>query len=133
LYPMMTSKLAGRDAALTTLFYPAVIGTVLVPIAFPHELMLPTRPLHAGLFVLIGVLGGLGHFLLIRAHDYAPSSVLSPFMYAQLLTALVLGWVVFGQLPDAIAFAGMAAIAASGLLLIVGHRPNSVPCSAASP
>jgi drug/metabolite transporter (DMT)-like permease len=127
LYQMMTSKLAGRDAPLTTLFYPAVIGTALVPLIFPRELMLPTEPLHAALFVLIGVLGGLGHFLLIRAHDYAPSSMLSPFMYAQLLTALVLGWIVFRQLPDAIALAGMAAIAASGLLLILGHRRrNSV-------
>src|SRR3954465_804354 len=127
LYQMMTSKLAGRDAALTTLFYPAVIGSALVPIVFPHELMLPARPLHAGLFVLIGVLGGFGHFLLIRAHDYAPSSILSPFMYAQLITALVLGWIVFRQLPDGLAFAGMATIAASGLLLILGHRPKSVP------
>ncbi|HZS66591.1 MAG TPA: DMT family transporter [Burkholderiales bacterium] len=122
LYQMMTSKLAGRDAALTTLFYPAVIGTLLVPLVFPGELMLPTQPLHAALFVLIGVLGGFGHFLLIRAHDYAPSSVLSPFMYAQLLTALFLGWLVFRQLPDAIAVVGMAAIAASGLVLILGHR-----------
>ena len=122
LYQMMTSKLAGRDAALTTLFYPAVIGSVLVPLVFPQELMLPNRPLHAGLFVLIGVLGGLGHFLLIRAHDYAPSSMLSPFMYAQLIMALILGWLVFRQLPDALAFVGMATIAASGLLLILGHR-----------
>jgi drug/metabolite transporter (DMT)-like permease len=87
--------------------------------------MLRTEPLHGALFVLIGVLGGLGHFFLIRAHDYAPSSVLSPFMYAQLLTALILGWVVFRQLPDVLALAGMAAIAASGLLLILGHRRKS--------
>jgi len=46
-------------------------------------------------------------------------------MYAQLLTAVVLGWVVFRQLPDAVAFAGMATIAASGLLLILRHRRNS--------
>jgi len=48
--------------------------------------------------------------------------MLSPFMYAQLLTAIVLGWLVFGQLPDAVACIGMAAIAASGLLLILRHR-----------
>ena len=125
LYQMMTSKLAGRDAPLTTLFYPAIIGTALVPVVFPHELMLPSELLHGALFILIGVLGGLGHFLLIRAHDYAPSSILSPFMYAQLLTAVVLGWIVFRQLPDAIAFAGMATVAASGLLLILSHRRNS--------
>jgi drug/metabolite transporter (DMT)-like permease len=122
LYQMLTSRLAGRDAPLTTLFYPAVIGTVLVPLVFPHQLALPTGALDAGLFVLIGVLGGLGHFFLIRAHDYAPTSVLSPFMYAQLLTALALGWLVFGQLPDGVALAGMATISASGLQLILGHR-----------
>ena len=86
---------------------------------------LPAGALHAGLFVLIGVLGGLGHFFLIRAHDYAPTSTLSPFMYAQLLTALLLGWLVFGQLPDGVALAGMATICVSGLLLILGHRRNS--------
>src|SRR5437763_17119486 len=65
LYQMLTSKLAGRDAPLTTLFYPAVIGTLLVPMAFPQQLALPSGLLHAALFVLIGVLGGLGHFFLI--------------------------------------------------------------------
>ena len=122
LYQMLTSKLAGRDAPLTTLFYPALIGTALVPLAFPHQLALPQGWLHGALFVLIGVLGGVGHFFLIQAHHYAPSSILSPFMYAQLLTALLLGWLVFGQLPDALAAAGMATIAASGLVLILRHR-----------
>jgi drug/metabolite transporter (DMT)-like permease len=122
LYQMMTVKLAGRDAPLTTLFYPALIGSALVPLVFPHQLALPREALHAGFFVLIGVLGGLGHFFLIRAHHDAPASTLAPFMYAQLVTTLALGWLVFGQLPDALATLGMAAIAASGLLLIFGHR-----------
>jgi drug/metabolite transporter (DMT)-like permease len=121
-YQMLTSKLAGRDAALTTLFYPALIGTAMVPMIFPTQLVLPASLPHAGLFLLIGVLGGTGHFFLIRAHHYAPSSMLSPFMYAQMLMALFLGWLVFGQLPDVIAFVGMATIAASGLLLILAHR-----------
>jgi drug/metabolite transporter (DMT)-like permease len=121
-YQMLTSKLAGRDAPLTTLFYPALIGTALVPLVSPTELVLPASLAHAGLFLLIGILGGFGHFLLIQAHHYAPSSMLSPFMYAQLITAVFLGWLVFGQLPDALAFVGMATIAASGLLLILAHR-----------
>ena len=126
LYQMLTSKLAGRDAPLVTLFYPALIGTALVPLVAPTQLVLPQSLAHSGLFLLIGVLGGLGHFLLIRAHQYAPSSTLSPFMYAQLVTALFLGWLVFGELPDGLAFVGMATVAASGLLLILAHRPNSV-------
>lgn len=121
-YQMLTSKLAGRDDPITTLFYPALIGTALVPMIFPHQLVMPATLFHAGLFVLIGVLGGFGHFLLIKAHHYAPASILSPFMYVQMLVALFLGWLVFGQLPDALSFAGMATIAASGLVLILAHR-----------
>jgi drug/metabolite transporter (DMT)-like permease len=121
-YQMMTRRLAGRDAALTTLFYPALVGSLVVPIVFPMALTLPERPAHAAMFCALGVLGGIGHFLLIRAHDYAPPSVLGPFMYGQLLTALALGWLVFGQLPDGVAMLGMLIIALSGLLLALSHR-----------
>jgi drug/metabolite transporter (DMT)-like permease len=121
-YQMMTRRLAGRDAALTTLFYPALVGSLAVPILFPLSFTLPSQPFHIALFVLLGLLGGIGHFFLIRAHDYAPASVLGPFMYGQLLTALVLGWLVFGQLPDGWAVVGMVTITASGLLLAFTHR-----------
>jgi drug/metabolite transporter (DMT)-like permease len=122
IYQMMTRKLAGRDAPLTTLFYPAVVGALVVPVLFPLSFSLPDQPFHVALFITLGILGSVGHFLLIRAYDYAPTSVLGPFMYAQLLTAMVLGWLVFGQLPDGLAIAGMVTIAASGLLLILSHR-----------
>lgn len=121
-YQMMTRRLAGRDAPLTTLLYPALVGSLLVPVVFPDALLLPRAPLDIALFVALGVMGGVGHFLLIRAHDYAPPAVLGPFIYAQLVTALFLGWLVFGQLPDAVSLAGILAISASGLLLVWRHR-----------
>jgi drug/metabolite transporter (DMT)-like permease len=121
-YQMMTRRLAGRDAPLTTLFYPAAVGVVLIPLLFPSALVMPRTAPDLALFVGLGVLGGVGHFLLIRAHDYAPPAILGPFIYAQLLTALVLGWLVFHQLPDGLSLAGIAAIMASGLLLILRHR-----------
>lgn len=121
-YQMMTRRLAGRDSTMTLLFIPALVGSALVPLVFPQQLALPQGWAHAGLFLLIGILGVLGHYLLILAHHHAPASVLSPFMYAQLFTALALGWLVFGQLPDAVALVGMAAICASGLALVLGQR-----------
>ena len=124
-YQMMTRRLAGHDHALTTLFYPALVGTLAVPLVFPVAVTLPDEAAHLALFGVLGILGGIGHFFLIRAHDHAPASVLGPFMYGQLLTALLLGWLVFGQLPDALAFVGIATIAASGLLLILAHRRRS--------
>lgn len=121
-YQMMTRRLAGRDAPLTTLFYPALIGTLLVPVLFPMSFVLPRDPLHIALFVAIGVVGSVGHFFLIRAFDHAPASMLGPFTYAQLVVALLLGWAVFGQLPDGYSLLGMLVIVASGLALALKHR-----------
>jgi drug/metabolite transporter (DMT)-like permease len=121
-YQILTRRLAGHDHPITTLFYPGLIGVVALPLLAPASLTAPTDLLHAGLVVAIGIFGGVGHFLLIKAHALAPASTLAPLMYAQLLVVTCLGWLVFGQLPDAIAGLGMLLVAASGLYLIFRSR-----------
>jgi drug/metabolite transporter (DMT)-like permease len=124
-YQILTRKLAGRDDPITTLFYPGLIAVLAIPPVFPGSIAgLPTVPLHAAMLVGIGILGAVGHFLLIRAHGLAPATLLSPFGYTQLLVVLGLGWLVFGQLPDGIALAGIALIAGSGLALILTARSS---------
>ncbi|MGQ0650989.1 MAG: DMT family transporter [Betaproteobacteria bacterium] len=123
-YQLLTRKLAGHANPITMLFYPGVIAIVLIPIAFPGDfVVLPKALPHALALVAIGILGAVGHFLLIRAHAHAPATLLSPFGYTQLVVALLLGWLLFGQLPDGLALAGIALIAASGLGLVLASRP----------
>jgi drug/metabolite transporter (DMT)-like permease len=127
LYQIFTRKLAGKDEVVTSLFYPALVGSILVPLAFPAALTLPREPLHALMFLAVGALGGLGHFLLIRAYNHAPATVIGPFVYAQLLSVIALGWLVFGQLPDLASVAGMLIIVGSGLLLLHAYRRPAPP------
>jgi drug/metabolite transporter (DMT)-like permease len=122
-YQILTRKLAGRDDPITTLFYPGLIAVLAIPPAFPGAISaVPPVPLHAALLAVIGILGAVGHFLLIRAHALAPATLLAPFGYTQLLVVLVLGWLVFDELPDGIALAGIVLVAGSGLGLIVASR-----------
>ena len=72
--------------------------------------------------MLIGALGTSAHFIFIRAFRRAPASALTPFTYTQLVWAVLLGWLVFGQFPDGYALAGIAVIAGSGLLLAWHER-----------
>lgn len=127
-YQILTRKLASRrDDPITTLFLPGLIACFVVPPVFPGAFEIPTTPLHAAMLGAIGVLGAVGHFMLIRAHAHAPATLLAPFGYTQLLVVLTLGWLVFDQLPDAIALTGIALIAGSGLgLVIASRRPLSV-------
>ena len=122
-YQLLTRKLALRDDPITTLFYPGLIACLAVPAAFPASaFVIPTPPLHRAVLAGTGILGAVGHFLVIRAHYHAPATLLAPFGYSQLVVVTLLGFVVFRQLPNGLALTGMALVAASGLFLVLASR-----------
>jgi drug/metabolite transporter (DMT)-like permease len=55
--------------------------------------------------------------LQIQAYRYAPASMLAPFVYLQILSAAALGWLIWGQFPDALSWLGIAVICASGITI----------------
>ena len=117
-YQILTRKLAASEPPMRQLFYIALVGSVCLSCALPFFWtgILPS-PGHALLILSLGFYGGAGHFLLIRAFHEAPASSLSPMLYFQLVWAMLLGWIVFGQLPDLLSVVGMLVIGASGLSL----------------
>ena len=48
----------------------------------------------------MGLCSGVGHLILLQAYTYATPSVISPFLYSQIGFAMVVGWLLFGQVPD---------------------------------
>ena len=67
------------------------------------------------LFCLIGIMGTVGHFLLILAFARAPASKLTPYLYAQTAFAMLCGWLVFDHIPGALVLTGIALIAVCGM------------------
>jgi len=121
-YGMLTRKL-GDDSAYTTLFYSALVGTVVLTPLVPFAIVTSAWNWQsAGLFALLGVLAGLGHSMVTRAFLRAPASMLAPFTYVQIVWATTFGYVVFDQLPDGVSFIGMAVIVASGIALAWQER-----------
>ncbi len=129
-YALITRLLAGRDPPLTTLFYTGVVGGLLVLPLLPFVWAPPKDPAVWLALAALGVFGGLGQWLLIMAHQRAPASTLAPFFYAQLLGATLLGWLVFGELPDRWTLAGGAIVACSGLYLLRRERIRGADPSA---
>lgn len=127
-YQILTRRLAGHDDPVTTLFYPGLVAVFAVPPAFPTSFFgLPSDPLHLTFLAGTGLLGAVGHFLLIRAHHHAPATLLAPFGYMQLFVTLILGIIVFGEIPDAFGFTGIVLIASSGLALVLASRRPAAP------
>ena len=119
LYQVLT-RIAGRtDHARTSLFWSAALGTVVMSFLVPFRW---TAPDAAGwvMMAATGCLFGLGHYLLIKGLERAPASVLSPFIYSQLIWATALGLLVFGDFPDFYTVLGALIVTGSGLY--VWHR-----------
>lgn len=123
LYQLLTRKLA-RDTPYTTLFYSALVGTVALTLALPFVETPATITLRDVFFlVLLGLLAGVGHWLLITAFLRGPASLIAPFAYVNMIWATFYGYVIFGQLPDRLSALGMAVIVASGVGLVLHeHR-----------
>ena len=70
------------------------------------------------LFVLVGILGGIGQILVTQCYRYADTSVIAPFEYTTMIWALLFGWFVFGDLPTVAVLIGAAIVAATGLFIV---------------
>ena len=70
------------------------------------------------LLAAAGVLLSGGYFLLTRAMRQGQMSVVAPFRYSGLLFALLLGWLVWGDVPNALAFCGIGLLVGAGLYML---------------
>lgn len=119
---LMTRRLAAYDSPETIQYLPAVGASILLaPFALAGWAS-PGGWLEWSVACLLGVLGGLGHYLLALAHRYAPASVLAPSLYQQVLYMALFGYVVFGDVPRADVWIGAAIVIASGLYLFARER-----------
>jgi drug/metabolite transporter (DMT)-like permease len=71
-----------------------------------------------GLFVVSGILGGIGQILVTQSYRHADTSVIAPFEYTTMIWALLFGWFVFGDLPTPAMLTGAAIVAATGVFIV---------------
>jgi drug/metabolite transporter (DMT)-like permease len=114
-FQVITSRLSGDENPYTTHFYTGMVGALaMTPLAiwrWDTQALLTQWPW----FIVLGFFGTFGHLMLIRAFNRASAVVLSPYLYTQIAFATLLGWLAFSHVPDALAWAGIAVIATSGV------------------
>jgi drug/metabolite transporter (DMT)-like permease len=116
---IMTRMMSGTERAITTMTYSSIVGLCIVSLLVPFVWVTPSW--HDIMFgVFIGVASTAGQWIVVLAFRYADASVLAPFSYTQLVWVSVLGFLVFGEVPDAWTVTGAAFIVASGLY--TAHR-----------
>jgi drug/metabolite transporter (DMT)-like permease len=116
---IMTRMMSGREHAITIMTYSSIAGVAILSVLVPFVWVAPSW--HAVMFgILIGVASTAGQWIVVLAFRYADASVLAPFSYTQLVWVSTLGFLIFGEVPDAWTVVGAAFIVASGLY--TAHR-----------
>jgi len=68
----------------------------------------------------VGFWAAVSHLCMTYALKYAPSATLAPLHYSEIITAVILGYLIFGDFPNAMTWTGILVIVSSGLYII--HR-----------
>lgn len=127
IYQILTRQLSNRDSAETNIVYTAVVAAVVMSLIIPSIFVMPTRPLDWALFGVIGAIGGFTQYFVAKALEEAPASVVSPYLYGELLTSAIVGLAIFGDFPDAMTWVGASVVATSGIYIayregVIGSR-----------
>lgn len=112
------TRLLGRtetNAAIT--FYSTCAQFVPSALLLPFFWIAPTETLQWGLFVMLGLLGGIGLQLMTNAFRRAPASVIAPFEYTALIWATAIGWIGWREWPGDHVWLGAAVLVATGLYI----------------
>jgi len=114
-FQVLTSRLSGDENPYTTQFYTGLVGAlVMSPLllwSWSTQALIDYWPW----FLVLGFCATFGHLMLIRAFNRASAVVLSPYLYTQIAFAMLASWVFFSHVPDALAWLGIAVIAACGV------------------
>jgi drug/metabolite transporter (DMT)-like permease len=121
---LVTTRLLRNTAQMVLISGQLVSTLALGAVTAPFGWVSPT-PLDFSLLVLFGVLSVVALACVNHALKLAPASVVVPYQYTTIIWAIVLGYVMFGDMPDVFTLAGAAIIIAAGLYIFwLEQRPG---------
>jgi drug/metabolite transporter (DMT)-like permease len=121
---------ADAETALAAQFWICLFATIALSLAiaaggraYPDVLGASWPTLReAALLALMGAIGLVSQRLLIQALRLAPASILAPLQYTEILGAIIVGMIVFGDVPDALTSLGIVIVVGAGLYVFRRER-----------
>ncbi|MGA9455217.1 MAG: DMT family transporter [Pseudolabrys sp.] len=118
---IQTRRLTKSETTSSIVFYFSLVCAIAGALTLPFAWHSPT-PRELIALIALGVLGGFAHILLTESYRYGTASLVAPFDYTSMLWAVLLGYWLFGELPDTLVYVGASIVAAAGLFVIWRER-----------
>jgi drug/metabolite transporter (DMT)-like permease len=126
---LLVRKLSATETTTSIAFYSNVTAVAVIGAGFGSSFAMPSLQ-HLALMAASGLIGGSALLILIAAYRRSPAALVAPFQYTQMIWALVLGALFWGDQPEAAMLLGASIVAASGLFILyretaLGRRPTA--------
>ncbi len=122
LYLIGTRWVSRYDNAATGIIFAALFGSLAMTVVLPFVFVMPRTLWDGMLFCCLGLFGGVGHYLIIRAFQLGPAAVIAPLGYVELIGTSTLGYLIFDNFPDLWTWVGAGVIIASGIYVAFRER-----------
>lgn len=116
-YQIIVRRISAVDSPATTAFYSALGCSLVTAFFVPFNWKTPQNWQDLAMMCSLGFFGGFGHYCVARAFSYAPANLIAPLNYTQMIGSVVVGYLMFAEVPDAYTWLGSAVIIAAGLLV----------------
>jgi len=118
LLQLVTRRLGEKgEKPVTTLAWTLLVGCI-ASTPFAIVTWTPVIATDWLLMLGLGIVFGFAQLSMARAFTHAPAAVLTPFSYVQIVSAVMFGAFVFGDVPDAWTFLGIAMIVGAGIYVV---------------
>ena len=107
-------------------FHTTSFGALVLSVVIIFFWQAPTL-MNFAMLALMGLLGTIGHFSLVRAFEYAPASLLSPFLYAQVFFSMLSSSLLLGDRLTPATVIGALLLVGSGVYIWWRERKRGVP------
>ena len=125
--------LGATESVASITFYFTLIGAVAsAGLVGVFGWITPT-PGDLAMLVAIGLIGGVGQYAMTRAFRLAETAAIAPLDYTSMAWAILLGYLIWGDVPSLAVFAGITLVVASGLFILYREqrmariRPSKLP------
>ncbi len=110
-------KLSKTETSAAIVFYYSLASSLVAGAFMPVQWVTP-RAEDWALLILVGLVGGVAQIFMTNAFRNAPVAVIAPFDYTTMIWAAMLGFFVWGDIPGANVWVGVAIVAGSGIYIV---------------
>lgn len=123
---IFVKSMVTREHTAAIVFYFAVTASIVSLATSPFGWVVPARD-DLALLLSAALFGGIGQILVTSSYRFAEAGVVAPFTYVSMLWAILIGWLVFAELPTVAMLAGSGLIIASGIVIWLRERQIGRP------